>query len=68
MPRKPRFFLPSVPVHVVQRGNNRQAVFYDDSDYRVYLNWLREGAERYGCDIHAYVLMTNHYLCEASHK
>ena len=60
MPRKPRFFLPEVPVHIVQRGNNRQAVFFDDSDYRAYLNWLREAASRYGCDVHAYVLMTNY--------
>jgi REP element-mobilizing transposase RayT len=28
MSRKPRFFVPDVPVHVVQRGNNRQAVFF----------------------------------------
>jgi len=60
MPRKQRFFLPGVPAHLVQRGNNRQAVFYDDSDYRAYLGWLVEGAQRYGCAIHAYVLMTNH--------
>lgn len=60
MPRKPRFYLPGVPAHVVQRGNCRQAVFYDDNDYRVYLTWLKEGAEKYGCAIHAYVLMTNH--------
>ncbi len=60
MPRKQRFFLAGVPAHLVQRGNNRQAVFYDDSDYRAYLGWLVEGAQRYGCAIHAYVLMTNH--------
>jgi putative transposase len=60
MPRKPRFYLPGVPVHAVQRGRNRDAVFYEDSDYRSYLDWLMEGAERYKCDIHAYVLMTNH--------
>jgi len=60
MRRKPRFFLSDAPVHVVQRGNNRQAVFFSDSDYLAYLNWLREGCERYGCDIHAYGLMTNH--------
>lgn len=60
MPRKGRFYLPGVPVHVVQRGNNRQAVFYDEQDYRAYLKWLEEGAARYGCPIHAYVLMTNH--------
>ncbi len=60
MPRKPRFYLPGVPVHVVQRGNARAATFFDASDYRAYLDWLREGAERYGCQVHAYVLMTNH--------
>ena len=60
MPRKPRFYLPGVPAHVVQRGNARQAVFFDESDYASYLEWLAEGAERFGCAIHAYVLMTNH--------
>jgi putative transposase len=60
MPRKPRFFLPGVPVHVVQRGNNRQPIFFDDFDRRVYLDWLKEAAERWSCRIHAYVLMTNH--------
>ncbi len=60
MPRKPRFFLAGVPVHIVQRGNNRQLIFFDTADYRKYLGWLKEGSERYGCTIHAYVLMTNH--------
>lgn len=60
MPRKPRFYLPGMPVHAVQRGRSREAVFYEDSDYRAYLDWLREGAARYKCAIHAYVLMTNH--------
>jgi putative transposase len=60
MPRKPRFFLPHLPVHVVQRGNNRQAVFFDGQDYRIYLDWLGEAAAAHGCAIHAFVLMTNH--------
>ena len=60
MPRKRRFFLPGVPVHVVQRGNNRQAVLFDDNDYRVYLEWLGKAASDHGCSIHAYMLMTNH--------
>ena len=60
MPRKPRFFLPNIPVHAIQRGNNRQAIFFDESDYRMYQSWLKVAAEKYGCQIHAYVLMTNH--------
>ena len=60
MPRKPRFVIPGVPVHIVQRGRSREPVFYDDADYQVYLSRLKEAAERYQCQIHAYVLMTNH--------
>ncbi len=60
MPRRARLALPNVPLHIIQRGNNRQACFYDDEDYRLYLAWLHEHAERSGCQIHAYVLMTNH--------
>jgi len=59
MPRRPRLNLASVPLHVIQRGNNRQACFFAEEDYRFYLYWLKKGAEKYGCDIHAYVLMTN---------
>ncbi len=33
MPRKPRYYLPDIPCHVIQRGNNRQASFYTDDDY-----------------------------------
>ncbi len=60
MPRKPRFFLGDVPTHVVQRGNNRQAIFFTDNDYRAYLGWVAEAALRWNCAVHAYVLMTNH--------
>ena len=60
MPRKPRYFLPGVPVHVVQRGNNREVVFFTDNDYLSYLRWMTEGAAKHGCQVHAYVLMTNH--------
>ena len=60
MPRKARFYLPGQPVHVVQRGNCKQAVYYEDDDYRAYLKWLKEGTNKHGCAIHSYVLMTNH--------
>lgn len=60
MPRRPRLTLPNVPLHLIQRGNNRQACFFADEDYRFYLAWLAEHASKCGCRIHAYVLMTNH--------
>ena len=60
MPRRARLALPGVPLHLIQRGNNRQACFFADEDYRFYLDWLAEQAAKTGCQIHAYVLMTNH--------
>lgn len=60
MPRKPRFNLVGIPQHVIQRGNNREPCFYAEEDYRHYLDDLQESAVKFDCQIHAYVLMTNH--------
>ena len=68
MPRKPRFFLPGVAVHAVQRGHSREPVFYEEQDYLAYLRWLKEAAARYRCAVHAYVLMTNHVHILATPK
>lgn len=60
MPRRARLILPNVAVHVIQRGHNRQACFYQNTDYLTYLDWLHAYANECDCSIHAYVLMTNH--------
>ena len=60
MARLPRFDAPDVPQHIIQRGNNRQAIFADAADYEAYVEWLGEAASDQGLDVHAYVLMTNH--------
>lgn len=60
MPRRPRITMPDVPLHLIQRGNNRQACFFADDDYLFYLDWLKESADKAECAIHAYALMTNH--------
>ncbi len=60
MPRRARLVVPNIPLHIIQRGNNRQACFYSDDDYLFYLDWLLEYSQKTGCLIHAYVLMTNH--------
>src|SRR5713101_6710255 len=60
MPRRARIAIAGIPWHIIQRGNNRSACFYAQEDYRRYLDTLREQATKFGCAIHAYVLMTNH--------
>lgn len=60
MPRKPRMYLPGVPCHIIQRGNNRDACFYAEQDYQFYLECLGDACVRHRVAVHAYVLMTNH--------
>lgn len=60
MPRTKRYCPPGLPVHVIQRGNNRAECFLSDDDKIVYLGILRNASSRYRLDIHAWVLMTNH--------
>jgi len=60
MSRRPRFPVTDFPLHIVQRGNYRQPCFFEAADYRKYLHALSEASARYGVQIHAYVLMTNH--------
>jgi putative transposase len=60
MTRRRRIFVPGYPMHVVQRGNNRRAIFLDDDDRMRYLDILVEAAGRHECAIHCYVLMGNH--------
>ncbi len=60
MARLPRFVLPGHPQHVIIRGNDRQAIFCTEEDYRFYLNKLKDAVFKHGCELHAFVLMTNH--------
>lgn len=60
MARLPRFDLPGVPQHIVQRGNNRLPCFLDDGDRGRYLTLLGEALLSTGVRLHAYVLMDNH--------
>ncbi len=60
VPRRHRFQLDNVPLHIVQRGHNREACFLGVEDYQSYLHWLEEALHKHDCKLHAYVLMTNH--------
>ncbi|KOQ60184.1 transposase [Stenotrophomonas maltophilia] len=60
MPRPRRIDAPGYPQHVVQRGNNRQPVFFTDDDRVAYLRLLCHHADQQHCRVHAFVLMDNH--------
>lgn len=60
MGRMQRLVMPGNPLHVIQRGNNRSAIFFAEDDYHHYLDSLHAALQNYHCYLHAYVLMTNH--------
>jgi putative transposase len=60
MPRRPRLKLAGIPVHLIQRGNNRGVCFFAEDDHQFYLDHLGEACKKYAVELHAYVLMTNH--------
>jgi len=60
MPRRARFCPAGFPLHIIQRGNNRQAIFTCDDDLAAYAHWLAEGATRFEVAIHGWAFMTNH--------
>jgi putative transposase len=69
MARFPRFVLVGHPQHVIVRGNNREPIFCASEDYQYYLEKLKQACNKHDCDIHAYVLMTNHvHLLLTPHK
>lgn len=61
MARLPRLTLPGHPHHIIQRGNNRQAIFATAADRQMMLELLDENARKFAVAIHAYVLMDNHF-------
>ena len=61
MARLPRLTVAHYPHHIIQRGNNRQAIFATDADYETLLSMLDEHAREKSVALHSYVLMTNHF-------
>jgi putative transposase len=61
MARLARLTLPGYPHHIIQRGNNRQAIFAEPADYAALLGLLEESARKFGVAVHSYVLMSNHF-------
>jgi len=60
MARLARVVIPGLPHHVTQRGNGRAQTFFNDDDYRLYLDLLRKHCTEAEVGIWAWVLMPNH--------
>jgi len=61
MTRPLRILIPGGYYHVTCRGNERKAIFKDDRDRSVFLEKLQGSLANYQVELHAYVLMSNHF-------
>jgi putative transposase len=69
MARLARIDVPEIPQHLIVRGNNRSTLFRDDGDRIIFLRYLDSALETCACDLHAYVLMSNHvHLLATGHR
>ena len=59
MARLPRYFVEGLPLHIIQRGNNREPVFGAEPDYRFYLDCLQRAASEHAAAIRAYAFATS---------
>ena len=60
MPRPPRPLVDGGCYHLIARGNNRQALFTEEADFRYFLALLAHAKARYPAKLYHYCLMTNH--------
>lgn len=60
MARLPRLVIPNQPLHIMHRGNNRQDIFESEEDMIRIKEDIQYGLEKSDCQLHAYVVMTNH--------
>ena len=61
MPRRARQFIDGLPYHVLNRGNRRQRVFSQHSDYEMFLTTLADAVARWPVRLLAFALMPNHF-------
>lgn len=64
MTRPLRIQYPNAVYHVMNRGAGRRSIFLDQADNEGFLSILEQAWERWGIEVYAYCLMSNHYhLC-----
>ncbi|MGB9992392.1 REP-associated tyrosine transposase [Pseudoduganella rhizocola] len=61
MARPVRILYPGALYHVTSRGNRRAAIYLDERDHLVWLDFLADTVVRHGLVVHAFVQMPNHY-------
>jgi putative transposase len=60
MSRLARMVVPGLPHHMTQRGNRREAIFFEDGDQHLYWEMLAEQLRKFSVEVWTYCLMPSH--------
>ena len=60
MPRGARILLDNACYHIINRGNQKQAIFLEENDYKDFLRLLKHFKNKHGFKLFGYCLMPNH--------
>jgi putative transposase len=60
MPRIARLTMDNTAYHIITRGNQKQCVFRESSDYEKYLYLLQKYKQRFKAKLYCFCLMPNH--------
>ena len=61
MARPLRIQYPGALYHVMNRGDRREDIYFDDKDRFCFLETLAQACEKTGWQVHAFCLMSNHF-------
>lgn len=61
MGRVSRIIYPGAYYHLFNRGVNKQAIFWDDQDRRVFFKYLSKTVQQHEIKLFSYCLMSNHF-------
>ncbi len=60
MPSGPRLLVDGACYHIIARGNNRQGIFKNRTDYKKYISLIKRYKRKYKFRVFCYCLMPNH--------
>ena len=60
MPRQARQTIAGISYHIIHRGNNRQAIFFNKKDYHFLISCFELAKEKYPCKVYSFIIMPNH--------
>lgn len=69
MSKPNRMLFSNIPTHVINTGINNEICFFDQDDYQLFSDFIKEESRTWNCSVYAYVILNNafHLLVSSVH-